>query len=181
MNSWFDTFFDKIDNSLQRLARHCPKCGGELNRSFSLLDKIGLFLPLPHTIYAHHSCEQCGARFRSYRNLTDLFLEVSWVAACAYLGEFRLLALACPLTWLIASWILGKQNRFEGDDTVFAGVLTGVLWLLAIVFGGNLRHASLMNHTILFFLLTLCFVLGPIWLVLALDKYTTFGLKDAEE
>jgi len=178
MAHWLNALFEKLDAHFAHLTRHCPKCGGELHRQFSLLDKIGLFLPMPHTIYSYHRCEECNTRFRSYRNLTDLFLEASWVACCAYLGEFRLLALACPLTWLISVRWIGKATWSNGTDTIAAAVLTGILWILAIVFGGNMKHASILNHTFLFFLLLLALVLLPVWLVLLLDKYTTFGLKD---
>jgi hypothetical protein len=180
MSNWLEIAFDKLDASFARLTRPCPKCGGQLHRTFSLLDKLGLFIPLPHTIYARHQCEQCKTRFRSYRTLTDLFLEGSWVAACAYLGEFRLLALACPATWLICSRLV-KDTWTEGADTVAAGVLTGVLWLLSLVFGGGMRHAYLLEHNVLMFLLTALLVLGPVWLVLFLDKYTTFGLVECED
>ena len=178
MRQWFTTFFEKIDSHFANLTRHCPKCGGQLDRQFSLLDKIGLFLPMPHTIYAYHCCEQCGTRFRSYRNLTDLFLEASWISCCAYLGEFRLLALVCPLTWLISARWVGKAGWGSGADTVAAAVLTGILWFIAIVFGGGMKHASILSHSVVSFLLLLALVLLPVWLVLLLDKYTTFGLQE---
>ena len=142
---------------------------------------MGLFIPLPHTIYARHRCEKCGSRFRSYRSLTDLFLELSWFSAGAYLGEFRLLALACPLTWLITSRIIGKSDWNEANDTVAAGMLTGILWFLALIFGGRMRYAHLPDHTLLMFLLICLFIFVPILLVLLLDRYTTFGLTSADE
>ncbi|HSU54180.1 MAG TPA: hypothetical protein VLT36_08995 [Candidatus Dormibacteraeota bacterium] len=180
MSNWFDTAFEKIDQSLAHLGRRCPKCGGALHRRFSLLDKLGLFLPIPHTIYAHHQCELCKTKFRSYRNLTDVLLEASWVGACAYLGDFKLFALVCPLTWLICSG-MGKNNWSQGTDTIMAAVLTGILWLLALVFGGDSKHSYLMEHNVVMFLATFLFVIAPIWVVLVLDKYTTFGLAEEED
>src|SRR5436190_9040117 len=154
----FKALISKFTGSLAGLIRRCPKCGGELHRCFSFLDKMGLFLPLPHTIYARHRCEKCGTRFRSYRSVTDLFLELSWFSAGAYLGEFRLLALACPLTWLISSRVMGKSNWAEGNDTVAAGLLTGILWFIALIFGGGMRYGYLVNHPVLMFLVMCLFI-----------------------
>jgi hypothetical protein len=162
------------------LIRRCPKCGGQLHRCFSFLDKMGLFIPLPHTIYARHQCEKCAARFRSYRSLTDLFLELSWFSAGVYLGEFRLLALTCPLTWLIASRVMGKSNWDAGNDTIAAGILTGILWFLALIFGGGMRYGHLINHPLLAVPLLCLFIFAPIGIVLVLDRYTTFGLTELD-
>ena len=53
------------------------KWTGDLHRKFSLLNRIGLYLPLPHAIHATHECDRCHTRFRSFRNLTDLFLQAA--------------------------------------------------------------------------------------------------------
>src|SRR5437773_10907466 len=99
--SRFDKFCQHMDAALARLQRRCPKCGGGLYRKFSILDKIGLYVPIPHTIYARHQCEQCRTCYRSFRSGTDLFLEISWLSALYLLGELKPLALGCTLTWVV--------------------------------------------------------------------------------
>src|SRR5437867_4392329 len=103
---WFERYWNSLDDGIRHLQRRCPKCGGELYRRFSFADKIGLFLPFPHTIYARHQCEKCHTWFRSYRTFTDLFLEAAWTSGFAYLGEWKPLALVCPITWLITSYVM---------------------------------------------------------------------------
>ena len=144
---WVERACDAVDALLHHLQRHCPKCGGDLYRRFSRLDRIGLYLPLPHTIYATHQCDHCHARFRSLRSLTDLFLEAAWISALLLLGQWRPIALACPITWLVVTYWL-KDSGISGHDTITAGVLTGVLWLLALVFGNEPFRDFFMNHTV---------------------------------
>jgi hypothetical protein len=175
---WFSRFCDRVEAELSRLQRHCPKCGGALHRRFSILDKIGLYVPLPHTVYARHECEACHARFRSFRSLTDLFLEAGWLSGLYFLGEFRPLAMAGTITWLVVAIPLkGSLPRGE-TDTVTAGVVTGIVWLLALVFGDLKRGDYLTRHPLVLFLLTLLFVFGSVWVVLFLDRYTNFRLKE---
>jgi hypothetical protein len=175
---WIDRVFNRIDALLQRLQRHCPKCGGDLHRKFSLLDRIALYLPIPHTLHAAHQCDRCGARFRSWRSLTDLFLEVAWVSALLYLGQWRLLALACPLTWLAVAYIL-KDSGNSGYDTIAAGTLTGVLWLLALVFGNPAFREFFFHHSIAVMPVMVFMLFLPVAIVLVLDRYTTFQLEEA--
>jgi uncharacterized protein (DUF983 family) len=157
------------------LTRRCPNCGGELYRTFSILDKIGLYIPLPHTIYAMHQCERCGTRYRSFRSGTDLFLEVSWLSALLVLGEFKPFALACTATWLVVSvWLKGEACV----DTVAAGVLVGVLWVTAWVFSSPARGDYFSAHPIIMVPTLAVCTLVPVALVLVLDRYTTFGLRE---
>ena len=175
---WINRVFDAVDALLRRLQRHCPKCGGDLYRKFSLLDKTGLFLPLPHTIYATHRCDGCQARFRSFRSLTDLFLEAAWVSALLFLGEWRLIALSCPITWLVVAYWM-KESGDTSYDTIAAGALTGVLWLLALVFGNEPFRIFFMNRSMALVVpVVLCLVLLPVAVVLVLDRYTNFQLQE---
>jgi hypothetical protein len=177
VDSWFDRLEEGIDAVLHRLQRHCPKCGGCLHRKFSLLDKIGLYIPLPHTIYAKHQCDACHTRFRSFRSLTDLFLEAAWFSALLFLGEYRFIALACPITWLVTSYLM-KDSKDSSYDTIVAGMLTGILWLLALVFGNEPFRNFFFNHSIGAFFALLLMIFTPICVVLALDRYTSFQLRE---
>jgi hypothetical protein len=177
-DNWLNRLSEKIDDALHQLQRHCPKCGGELHRRFSAFDKIGLYLPLPHTIYAKHECERCHTHFRSFRSLTDLFLEAGWVSALFILGEWWAFALAGTITWLIL-WLFVRDTMSRGEaDTVAAGVVMGVVWLLALVFGDLERGRYLTSHPGVMFPLTIFLVLAPTWTVLVLDRYTNFNLKE---
>jgi hypothetical protein len=176
----FNQFCDKADLWLQRLERRCPKCGGTLYRKYSVLDKIGLYFPLPHTIYAKHICEKCHAKFRSYRGLTDLFLEAGWISSLFILGQWWPLALAGTVTWLIvSSWF--RRDILSGDmDAVGAGVILGIVLALALVFGDEERGKFLMDHQIVFFPLLAFLVLAPVCVVLILDRYTYFRLEPCD-
>jgi hypothetical protein len=171
---WINGAFDRADGLLARLQRHCPRCGGGLERQFSLLDKIGLHLPLPHTIHARHECEQCHARFVSYRPLTDFYLEASWTAAVFLMGELWPIALACPLTWLIASrWC--RSRGLGNQDTILAGCVTAILWILVLVFGDLERGRRLLEHAIVMMPLIILALFVSLGMVLVLDRYTTLG------
>ena len=179
-DNWINRVFDWLDEILSRLQRRCPKCDGALHRTFSFLDKVALYIPIPHTIYATHECDECHAHFRSYRTLTDLFLEASWVGCLLYLGEWKPLALACTITWLI-TYSLAKDAVSRGmTDTLCAGLLTGVLWVLALVFGnkafGNFFH----EHAVAASPIFVCLLFTPVGIVLVLDRYTNFGLEELE-
>jgi hypothetical protein len=177
VDNWINRVFDGIDAALRRLQKHCPKCGGDLHRKFSLLDRLGLYVPLPHTVYATHQCDRCHALFRSFRSLTDLFLEAAWVSALLYLGEWRPIALACPITWLAVTYVM-KDSGNSGYDTIAAGVLTGVLWLLALVFGNETFRDFFMHHSVIAMPVTVCMLFLPVVIVLVLDRYTTFHLEE---
>jgi len=178
MSSWFDRLFEKLDAALRRLQRHCPKCGGELHRRFTFLDKIGLYVPLPHTIHAKHECKDCHARFRSFRSLTDLFLELGWLSGLYVLAEFWPLALAGTITWLIISSLLkGSVSRGEAD-TLAAGIIVGIVWMLALVFGDLERGNYLMSHPAIMVPIMIFLLFGPVWVVLVLDRYTNFHLEE---
>lgn len=95
-----------------------------------------------------------------------------------YLGEYWVLALVCPLTWLIVThWI---KLPTLGMNTLVAGMLVGIMWALALVFG-NEELASFFFETglgkFLYFVLLIVLIVVPGLLVLFLDRYTTFGLK----
>jgi hypothetical protein len=181
INRTCDKFAAKADVWLHRLERHCPQCGGELQRQYTFLDKVGLYFPLPHTIYAKHTCDKCHARFRSFRGLTDLFLEAGWLSALFILGEWWAFALVGTLTWLIVSSSF-KRERLNGSmDSIGAGVVLGVVLALALVFGDEERGKYLMSHFVLFFFILMFLVLAPVCVVLILDRYTYFQLKPLEE
>lgn len=172
-NQWPDRLFEKVDAGLRKLERHCPKCGGILHRRFSFLDKVGLYLPLPHTIYAKHVCEKCHTRFRSFRSLTDLFLEAGWLSALYFLGKYWPMALAGTLTWIIVS---GGMY-----DTVGAGMILGIVWMLALMFGDATIGKYLESHPVVMFLLLVVLVIVPIVIVLFLERYTYFDLKEVDD
>jgi hypothetical protein len=180
INRWGDKFEAKADRWLHHLERRCPKCGGELHRKYTFLDKLGLYFPLPHTIYARHLCDKCGAMFRSYCGLTDLFLEAGWLSALFILGEWWAFALAGTLTWLIISSSIRGRQPNGSMDSISAGVILGIVLALALVFGDDARGQFLMNHFILFFFVLLFLVLAPVCVVLILDRYTYFQLKPLE-
>jgi hypothetical protein len=173
---WLNRLCDKADAWLHHLERHCPNCGGELYRRFSVLDKIGLYFPLPHTIYAKHNCDKCHATFRSFRGVTDLFLEAGWLAALFILGEWWLFALAGTIAWLVVSSSFRRNTPSGSNDTIGAGVVLGIVWTLALVFGDEERGAYLMGHLVVFFPTVLFFVFAPVCVVLILDRYTYFRL-----
>ena len=180
-DNWFNRLCDRADVWLHHLERRCPKCGGELHRKFSVLDKIGLYFPVPHTIYAKHICDKCHAKFRSFRGLTDLFLEAGWLAALFILGEWWAFALAGTIAWLIVSSSFKRDAPSGGNDTVGAGVVLGVVWALAMVFGDEERGKYLMSHQVVFFPMQLFFVFAPVCVVLILDRYTYFRLIPLKE
>jgi len=169
--------FNRADAALARLQCRCPNCGGGLDRKFSLLDKVALYIPLPHTIYAHHECEGCHARFRSFLPLTDFYLEGSWSAATFFMGELWPIALACPLTWVIVSW-WSKREQLGAADTTMAGVTTGILWTLALVFGNLDRGGRMLQHPVMMMTLTAAVLFASAGLVLVLDRHTTFNLRE---
>lgn len=176
-----DRLTAKADKWLHHLERRCPKCGGELQRNYSFLDKVGLYLPLPHTLHAKHLCDKCGARYRSFRGLTDLFLEAGWLSALFILGEWWAFALAGTLAWLIVSSSF-KGNKANGSmDSVGAGVVLGVVLSLALVFGDEQRGKFLMSHLVLFFATLLFLIFGSVCVVLILDRYTYFRLTPLEK
>lgn len=177
---WINRMFDRLDEMLARLQRHCPKCGGDLYRVFSFWDKIALYFPLPHTLYAKHTCDRCHRRFRSYRTLTDVFLEAAWIGALLYLGEFRLLALACTITWLVVNGVMDKNVSRGMSDTLCAGLLTGILWALALVFGNKHIGQFFHDHTVLVFVPFVLVLFFPVGIVLVLDRYTNFNLEEID-
>jgi|GEM_PF-6542438 len=180
-DNWFNRLCDKADDGLHHLERRCPKCGGALYRQYSVLDKIGLYFPLPHTIYAKHICDGCHAKFRSFRGLTDLFLTVGWLTALFILGEWWPFALAGTIIWLIVSSSF-RRGVLAGDmNTVGAGVVLGIVVALALVFGDEERGKYLMSHLAVFFPLLVFLVLAPVCVVLILDRYTYFRLEALEE
>jgi hypothetical protein len=177
---WINKLFEMADAGLQKLNRPCPKCGGSLHRRFSLLDKIGLYFPLPHTIYAKHECEQCHAHFRSYRCLTDLFLEAGWLLGLYSLGRYWPLALAGTVTWMVAWFFAGREASRGEFDTVGAGIVLGIVWMLALMFGDMKRGAYLESHSVIMFLLMTFLVIVPPLIVLFLDRYTNFHLEECD-
>lgn len=179
--NWINRVFEWLDDILARLQRRCPKCGGSLYRVFSFWDKIALYFPLPHTIYAKHECDDCHARFRSYRTLTDVFLEAAWLGALIYLGEFRMLALACTITWFVVCGLMNKNASRGMTDTLCAGLLTGVLWALALVFGNKAIGQYFHDHTVVTFVPFVLVLFVPVGIVLVLDRYTNFELKEIED
>lgn len=174
---WTDSMFNRADATLARLQCRCPKCGGNLDRKFSLLDKVALYIPLPHTIYAYHECERCHTRFRSFLPLTDFYLEGSWSAATFFMGELWPIALACPLTWLVCSWWF-KREQLSGTDTTIAGAITAILWVLALVFGNLDRGGRMLQHPVMMMALTAAVLFTSVGLVLVLNRHTTFKLQE---
>ena len=176
-DNWFNGLCDKADVWLHHLERRCPQCGGALYRKYSVLDKIGLYIPLPHTIYAKHICDKCHAKYRSFRGLTDLFLAVGWITTLFILGEWWPFALAGTTTWLIVSSSFRRDTPNGSMDTIAAGVVLGIVIALALVFGDEERGKYLMNHLIVFFPLLLFLIFTPVCVVLILDRYTYFRLE----
>ena len=169
--------FAVAEAGLTRLQRRCPKCGGDLRRRFSLLDKIALYVPLPHTVRAQHECEECHARFRTFRPLTDFYLEASWSAATWCMGDLWLIALACPISWVVTSWWF-KREAGGNVDTTAAGAMTAVLWVLALVFGNLERGGRLLQHPVGLVLLTAVLLFLSTGIALFLDRYTAFNLRE---
>ena len=176
-DNWFGRLCDKADVWLDHLERRCPKCGGTLYREYSVLDKIGLYFPLPHTIYAKHVCDKCHLRFRSFRGLADLFLEAGWLTALFILGHWWPFALAGTITWLIVGSLFRRDAPNGNTDAIGAGVVLGIVLALALVFGDEERGNFLMSHLIVFFPLLIFLVFAPVCVVLILARYTYFRLE----
>jgi len=178
--NWLTRLSDLVDKGLGRLQRRCPKCQGNLHREFSILDKVGLYFPIPHTVHAHHQCARCHARFRSYRTLTDVFLTIAWVSGLVVLGDYWPLALAGTIAWL-GTWHFMKGSASRGEaDTVSAGVVIAILWVLALVFGDLDRGTYLTEHRLILAAILLVLTVAFVWMVLVLDRYTNFGLKEVD-
>jgi hypothetical protein len=106
-----------------------------------------------------------------------LFLEAAWLSALLFLGEWKPIALACPITWLVVTY-LWKDNQDSSHDTIAAGVLTGILWLLALVFGNQTFRDFFMNHSVAVMPVVICILFLPVCAVLVLDRYTNFRLRE---
>jgi len=110
--------------------------------------------------------------------LTDLFLEVGWISGLFIMGEYWPLAFAGTFTWLIISFLMNSTTSRGEADTLAAGVVTGIVWLLALVFGDMERGEYLMNHTVIMVPTMIFLLFGPTWIVLILDRYTNFRLRE---